>query len=226
MKRSEVNSILKKGVEFLEEMNFHLPPFAYWTPDEWQEKGQEYDEIRENMLGWDITDFGSGFFNKVGLMLFTLRNGNINNPIYQKNYSEKIMIIEEDQLTPYHYHLSKMEDIINRGGGVLKVRVYNSDEKNKLVADTEVRISQDGRNFKVPAGSIVTLEPGESITLFPGTYHKFWAKKNKGKVLAGEVSMVNDDMTDNYFLEERGRFPKIVEDELPLYLLVTDYYKF
>ncbi|MFP4662681.1 MAG: D-lyxose/D-mannose family sugar isomerase [Halanaerobiales bacterium] len=226
MKRSEINKILKEGVEFLEEMNFHLPPFAYWSPEDWQDKDEEYDEIRENMLGWDITDFGSGFFEKVGLLLFTLRNGNVNNPVCEKYYSEKIMIIGEDQLTPYHYHLNKMEDIINRGGGVLKVRVYNSNEKNKLVADSEVFIGRDGRNYKVPAGDIITLEPGESITLYPGTYHKFWAKKNKGKVLGGEVAMVNDDITDNYFLEERGRFPEIEEDESPLYYLVTDYYKF
>lgn len=32
-------------------------------------------------------------------------------------------------------------------------------------------------------------------------------------VLVGEVSKVNDDRTDNRFLEDQGRFPAIEEDE-------------
>jgi D-lyxose ketol-isomerase len=42
-------------------------------------------------------------------------------------------------------------------------------------------------------------------------------------VLCGEVSLVNDDHTDNRFYEPAGRFPEIEEDEPPLHLLVTDY---
>lgn len=34
---------------------------------EWAEKGDEIREIRDNMLGWDITDFGQGDFEKTGL---------------------------------------------------------------------------------------------------------------------------------------------------------------
>ena len=29
---------------------FALPPFCNFTPEEWKEKGHEYDEIRDNML--------------------------------------------------------------------------------------------------------------------------------------------------------------------------------
>ena len=32
-------------------MNFKLPPFVYWTPEDWKSKGHDYDEVRDNMLG-------------------------------------------------------------------------------------------------------------------------------------------------------------------------------
>ena len=53
---------MKDAVDFINEMKFILPPFAYWSPEEWAEKSAAYDEIRDNMLGWDITDFGYGDF--------------------------------------------------------------------------------------------------------------------------------------------------------------------
>ena len=45
-------------------------------------------------------------------------------------------------------------------------------------------------------------------------------------MLVGEVSLVNDDDTDNRFLEPVGRFPAIEEDEPPLYLLTQDYARY
>ena len=86
MKRSEINKLMRESVEFLDQMNFKLPPFAFWSPEEWAAKGHEFDEIRDNMLGWDITDFGSGDFNHTGLFLFTLRNGNSANGKYTKPF--------------------------------------------------------------------------------------------------------------------------------------------
>ena len=220
MKRSELNKIMRETVAFINKMNFKLPPFAYWSPEEWAEKGHEYDEIRDNMLGWDITDFGSGDFLKIGLLMFTIRNGNFKDPKYVKPYAEKLLIVEEGQVTPYHFHWSKMEDIINRGGADLIVKVYNSTEDGRF-ADTDVDIYMDGRHFTVAAGSTVRLKPGESITLQTGMYHSFWAEG--GKVLLGEVSKVNDDRVDNRFYESTGRFPEIEEDEKPLYLLGNEY---
>lgn len=222
MKRSEINSILDEAIKFLNEMNFKLPPFAYWSPLDWKDKGDEYDEIRENMLGWDITDFGSGDFKNIGFTSFTIRNGNPYLEKYKKTYAEKIMIVEEEQLTPYHFHRSKMEDIINKGGGNLLIKIYNSTEDETL-SESDVSISKDGRNYQAPAGTVVKLCPGESITLFPGVYHKFWGEKGKGKVAVGEVSMTNDDNKDNIFLDNRGRFPELIEDVSPLHLLVSDY---
>jgi len=225
MKRSEINSYLKEALEFLNEHKFALPPFAYWSPEDWKNKGEEYNEIRENLLGWDITDFGSGDFEKTGLFLFTIRNGNISKP-NGKTYAEKILIVKPGQVTPYHYHKHKMEDIINRGGGVLKIQVYPSlDNSPRPVLDKigSVPLSVDGRNFTAAPGTIVELKTGESITLNRGVFHQFWSDE---KTLLGEVSMVNNDKTDNFFLEERGRFPKIEEDEEAIYLLVGDYLSF
>jgi len=47
MKRSEINVIMRRADAFLREHRFHLPPFAYWTPEEWAEKGPEVAEIVE-----------------------------------------------------------------------------------------------------------------------------------------------------------------------------------
>ncbi len=224
MKRSELNKIMKENDEFIRSLGFNLPPFAYFTPEEWKEKGHEYDEIRNHMLGWDITDYGHGDFNKTGLFLFTLRNGSLSEPDCKKTYAEKLLISDEDQYSPMHFHWHKMEDIINRGGGHLIVEVYNCAPDESL-ADTPVTVTCDGRVFTVPAGTKLCLKPGESITLPPYQYHAFWAEKGFGKVLIGEVSMVNDDNTDNRFYEKMGRFPTIEEDEKPLYLLCNEYPK-
>lgn len=220
MKRSEINKIILENIDFIEKMNFKLPKFAYFTPDEWKEKGSEYDEIRENMLGWDVTDYGHGDFEKIGLFLFTIRNGNINKP--WKSYAEKLLISDENQYSPMHFHHNKMEDIINRGGGNLIVEVYNATDDDGL-ADTDVTVYIDGHTEVVPAGTKIRLTPGESITLPQRQYHAFWAEKGYGKVLIGEVSMVNDDNVDNRFYEPQGRFPTIEEDEAPVYLLCNEY---
>ena len=75
MKRSEINSIMKSSIDFLNKMSFLLPPFSTWTPEDWRKKGAECREIMEAQLGWDITDFGNGDYNKCGLFMFTIRNG-------------------------------------------------------------------------------------------------------------------------------------------------------
>jgi len=223
MKRSEINQIIKEAKSFMSGKQFFLPPWAYWSVADWKKNKTTTAEITTNMLGWDITDFGSGDFLKRGLFLFTIRNGKFN--VDKKPYAEKIMIVQENQETPMHFHWSKMEDIINRGGGNLVIELYNSTPDEKLT-DTPVTFKTDGINRTVEAGGKVILTPGESICLEQGVYHRFYGEKGKGKVLVGEVSMVNDDANDNCFYETIGRFPTIDEDEAPLHLLVSDYVKF
>jgi D-lyxose ketol-isomerase len=225
MKRSEINTIMRSAKTFLAEHQFQLPPFAAWTPAEWRGKGPPVREIAENQLGWDITDFGSGDFFKRGLFLFTIRNGTSANlkTMSGKTYAEKVMIVEVGQVTPMHFHWQKTEDIINRGGGTLVVQLFNATSEDGL-AQSEIAVSTDGVLRKVPAGGEVRLSAGESITLTPRLYHTFWGEGSR--VLVGEVSVVNDDHTDNRFHEPIGRFPQIVEDEPPLHLLTVDYPKY
>ncbi len=224
MKRSAINAIIKDAISFIDSFSFALPPFASWTPEDWKAKGHDCDEIRDNMLGWDITDYGLGDFGKVGLVLVTIRNGNQKDPKYKKPYAEKLLISDENQVCPMHFHWYKMEDIINRGGGVLMMELYNSTEDGDLDKQTPVCVVSDGVELTVPAGTVLELKPGQSVTLTPGMYHAFWAKEGCGKVLIGEVSQTNDDNTDNRFYESMGRFPKIEEDEPPFRLLCNEYH--
>jgi D-lyxose ketol-isomerase len=223
MKRSEINHLIRESTGFFSRMNFKLPPWAFWNPPDWKGKYEICSEIVDNKLGWDLTDFGSGDFHRRGLILFTLRNGNFKND--NKPYAEKAMIVEEDQETPMHFHWSKMEDIINRGGGNLVLELCASDEEEKL-SDAKFDIRIDGVKHQMGCNSRVVLKPGESICLEQGIYHRFYGETGKGKVFVGEVSAVNDDTSDNRFLEPVGRFPEIEEDEKPLHLLVSDYLNF
>ena len=226
MKRSEINKIMQEGLNFIEKgMNFLLPPFAKWSPDDWRLKGEESVEIIEQQLGWDITDFGSGNFNEVGLLLFTIRNGSFEElkKLNGKIYAEKVMIVQEEQITPIHFHYQKMEDIINRGGGELVIQLWNSFPNEELDTVNDVLVSVDGVKVKLKAGDTLTLTPGESVCLPQRNYHKFWGKKGTGTILVGEVSRVNDDYVDNHFYEKVGRFAEIEEDVEPLYLLYGDY---
>jgi D-lyxose ketol-isomerase len=223
MKRSEINLMIADSISFLDSMNFKLPPWAYWTAEDWKGKQATCGEIVENMLGWDLTDFGSGDFHKRGLILFTIRNGNIKKD--QKPYAEKAMIVEELQETPMHFHWHKMEDIINRGGGNLVIELYDSLGDNQF-SDKPLEVKIDGVLRTVEPGGKVILTPGESICLEQGMFHRFYGEPGKGKVFVGEVSAVNDDSNDNCFYEPVGRFPQIEEDEAPLHLLASDYPKY
>ncbi len=226
MKRSKINRIIESGKDFAEVRRFFLPPFAFWTVQDWLSRGPEAAQIVEYNLGWDVTDFGRGNFNKYGLLLFTIRNGSPEalQKGVGKSYAEKMLVVEPGQVTPFHFHWQKTEDIINRGGGILKIKLYNSTEDEKLEKKGDVRVSIDSIWHTFKAGSTVSLKPGESITLTPGCYHQFWAEGER--VLVGEVSSVNDDQNDNRFFEPMSRFPDIDEDEPPVHLLVSDYHHY
>ncbi|MBN1835915.1 MAG: D-lyxose/D-mannose family sugar isomerase [Spirochaetales bacterium] len=224
MKRSEINAIMRDARGFLEAHQFLLPPFAGWSPEEWARKGPECREIVEQQLGWDITDFGLGDYSAWGLLMFTIRNGTLEELKKEagKVYAEKILIVKEGQITPTHFHYQKMEDIINRGGGELVIQFWNSTSEEGL-ADTEVSVSVDGARRTIEAGGTLSLGPGESVCIPQRLYHKFWGEEGKGTVLVGEVSRVNDDYVDNRFYDRVGRFAQIEEDEAPLHLLYDDY---
>ena len=224
MKRSEINAALREMEQMIRDYRFSLPDFCHFTPEEWRSKGHDYDEVRENLLGWDITDYGLGRFDEVGFSLITLRNGNLAmRDKYPKPYAEKLLYIKEGQYSPMHFHWYKMEDIINRGGGNVLIRVYNSLPDESLDRESPVTVHVDGHSITVPAGTQVRLRPGQSISIYQGLYHDFEVEPGGGPVLLGEVSQCNDDKKDNRFLEPVGRFPAIEEDEPPYRLLCTEY---
>ncbi len=223
MLRSEINTYIREAIELFDNGQFKLPPFAFWSPKRWRTLGDEVREIRENGLGWDVTDYGLGNFLETGLLLFTIRNGNFaDKKTYPKGYAEKIMVVREGQVTPHHFHWNKREDIINRGGGELVMELYYRDDNNGL-SDKPFEVSIDGIRKEVNPGDKVILTPGESICLEPYVYHTFYGKAGCGTVMVGEVSDVNDDKSDNCFLGKIGRFPEIIEDVLPLHYLCTEY---
>ena len=135
----------------------------------------------------------------------------------------KIMISCHDQISPMRRHIVKAEDIINRGGATLALKMFTSDRDGNIDKDADVVVATDGIQRRLKAGGILELCPGESVTLMPGNWHAFSGQG--GDVLIGEVSGVNDDLTDNIFEDPIGRFAEIDEDKDPIRLLVSDYEK-
>jgi D-lyxose ketol-isomerase len=222
MKRSRINTIMAEADEMIRHYGFVLPPFANWTPDQFRARS-DAQAVIDGRMGWDITDYGQGKFDTLGLFLFTLRNGRLAD--LQRGggmcYAEKLLISRQDQLSPMHTHVIKAEDIINRGGATLVVELYGSDDHGAFAADRGGHVHCDGIARAYAAGEKLRLAPGESVTLMPGDWHAFWG--DGGDVLIGEVSTVNDDVTDNIFVDPIGRFADVEEDEAPTHLLVSDY---
>ncbi len=211
--------------EMIRAFGFTLPPFAYWTPDEFRAHAEEAQALIEARCGWDITDYGADDFDRMGLFLFTLRNGRIAD--LQRGsgmcYAEKLLISKQDQLSPMHTHVVKAEDIINRGGATLVVELYGSDDEGRFDEAAGGTVMCDAVARAFAAGEKLKLAPGQSVTLMPGDWHAFWGEG--GDVLIGEVSTVNDDETDNVFRDPIGRFAEVEEDVAPTHLLVSDYEK-
>lgn len=158
---------------------------------------------------WDVTDFGLGSFESKGLVLINLAN--------EAEYCEKLMYAKRNQLTPEHYHQKKKEDIICRVGElavVLWTDVNHSEIKTILV-------QINGEQKEVESGKELVLNAGERITIFPYQWHTFYPKSEE--CIIGEVSTANDDVNDNFFLDDQiGRYPEIIEDEPALIKLLSE----
>lgn len=224
MQRSRINRIMAEAADFMEKAGVNLPPFAHWSPDEFRARATP--AITQARLGWDITDYGQGDFDALGLFLFTLRNGSLADLQAGRGmvYAEKLLISQDNQISPMHTHALKTEDIINRSGAVLAIRLCGSDGQGRIDRHAGVRVDCDGITRQIEAGGVLRLSPGESVTLRPGDWHEFWAEG--GPCLIGEVSTVNDDLTDNIFEAPIGRFANVDEDAPPTHLLVSDYDSF
>jgi D-lyxose ketol-isomerase len=227
MKRSQINRLQQEAIRFLDKHHLRLPKWAYYRPRDWRrltrtaQGRRDLAQIKKYKMGWDLTDFGQGNFRRFGLILFTIRNGDPEGR--GKPYCEKVMITRQGQMNPIHYHFQKMEDIINRGGGNLIVQVWNSTQANRL-SQRPALVKVDGITKRVSPGGKIRLRPGESVCLPQRLFHRFYAEKDTGDVLIGEVSMTNDDDRDNLFFDPIGpRFPIIDEDQEILYPLCFEY---
>ena len=134
MKRSRINEIMAAADDMIRHYGFVLPPFANWSPEAFKANAPRARRVIEGRCGWDITDYGQGRYDQMGLFLFTLRNGSLAD--LQRGggmcYAEKLLISRQDQLSPMHTHVIKAEDIINRGGATLIVELTGSDPAGQL----------------------------------------------------------------------------------------------
>jgi D-lyxose ketol-isomerase len=221
MLRSEIDAAIDAAREFAAGAVFPLPGFASWSRADWLAKADRLRPTLERGLGWDVTDFGRGDFSRYGLCLCTIRNGRVADVDRNtaQTYAEKFMVIEVGQETPFHLHPRKTEDIINRGGGVLRVEVHPAD--GSQLGDGVTATLVDGVETEIAAGEGILIRPGQSIQIPSGAFHRFWAED--ARVLGGEVSATNDDENDNVFLEPFPRYASIDEDAPARYLLVGEY---
>ena len=164
MKRSEINAILRRSEAFIRAFGYLLPPFAQWSPREMQARRVDIEGIVSARLGWDITDYGQGDFARLGLVLFTARNGRAADLARGGGlcYAEKIMISRENQLSPLHRHIVKTEDIINRGGATLAIEMFSSDAAGALDSTAPVIVASDGVTKCLPAGGSCGLRRGKA----------------------------------------------------------------
>ena len=217
--RSEANSILRNACEFFSGFGKFLPPQATWSVDQWLAHKEEMAPAIKGAVGWDIFK-PSPDFSKEGLTLYTISNGY---PGSYQVYAEKLLMSTPGQVCPMHYHGIKQEDIICFGGANMHMVLYWAASEKEF-SDKPIEAIVNGGLKTIRPGEEIVFTPGERITLPPRLFHRFWADPNSPSPgFIREVSMVNDDRTDNYFVDELGRFAEVIEDEPILWPLCSDY---
>ena len=222
MRRSFIDSRIDAMLGLCQRTNYALPPFAHWSQAQHRADPEALARIAAGGLGWNVVEFKPGAFASDGLTLITTRMGDWRALPNGRGrlYGEKAMMAEDGQRTPHHYHLVKTEDILNRGGARFVVELFKVDSSGAR-SDERFDVLKDATTINLGAGDQVILEPGESIVLEPYIAHAFWAQG--GAVLAGEVSLVNDDATDNYFVPPLPPAAPIEEDAPARYVTVSDH---
>jgi len=223
MKRSEINTHIEYTIDVLEKNNYRLPFFAYMKLKDWKNITEDVEMIKKSMLGWDVLDYGGGNFDQVGGVLFTVRNGDQKDRSIGTPYCEKVIFLKEGQCLPFHFHATKVEDIIVRAGGTIWIKLYTSNNDNTINYEEPVTVYCDGVKRKYKAGETIEITHGNSITLLPRTYHSFGAVKGEGDLIVGEVSTINDDATDNFFAEDYAVYLPVDEDVPTEFLMCNDY---
>jgi D-lyxose ketol-isomerase len=188
MKRSDINSAYSEALQVFAKAGWILPP----------------------QPRWDVTDCGSGDFNRCGIVLINLAD--------EPEYAEKLIYMRPGQTIPLHTHGKKKEDIICRCGALV-MELWNGRPGEASAAEFLVNVN--GTPRRITSGVPFTIRAGERATLVPGVFHRFWPVE-AGTVI-GEVSTANDDVNDNIFHDPGvARFPGVEEDEPALVRLVSD----
>lgn len=223
MKRSQINAAIELAHKTLHEHGIRLPEYAYWSPGDWRKAGPEYHRVFENMLGWACTDFGQGDFDRCGITMFDVRNGNVERPDEGTPYGEKIFVLQPGQRLPFHFHWKKTEDIISYHGGTLMIQLYTAREDETMDETSPGHVYCDGVRREFTAGQVFEIAHGSSLTITPKLYHRFWAKDGAGVLVGGEISTISVPKSDNRFGGNARRFVPIEEDEPARWLLNIDY---
>lgn len=180
MKRSTINAAYREALSVFTRAGWTLPPHPRW----------------------DVTDCGSGDFERYGLVLVNLAE--------EPEYCEKLIYLHMGQSVPTHTHRKKKEDIICRCGGLM-IELWAGPPVSGR-PETSLRIKRSGQWTDVAEAQPFLLGAGERVTLVPGIYHRFWP--TQADTIIGEVSTANDDLNDNFFVDPSfARFPQIEEDE-------------
>jgi len=222
VKRSFVDSRIDRMLELCACQGVALPPFALWREADFRANPDAASLIAERGMGWNVVEFKPGLFAREGLTLFTLRMGEWRDLGAGRGrlYAEKAILAEDGQRAPHHYHLVKTEDVVNRGGARFVVELFKVDARGAPLKE-RFRALKDVSVLDLNPGDQVRLEPGESLTLDPFIADAFWAEG--GPAVAGEVSLANDDTTDNYFVPPLGPLGPIEEDAQARYVTVRDH---
>ena len=185
MKRSEINAAISEAKDMIDRYSWVLPKWGYWSKEEYNNNPNLKNYLKNHQMGWDVTDFGKGEFEKKGITLFCIRNG-IQGNNDDKPYAEKLLL---------------------------------EVDSNQIELNSKIDVLVDGEIVSVAPREPLILKRGQSVTVERNIYHKFYSAEGSGMVMAGEVSQVNDDNKDNYFLESVGRFTEIEEDEVAIHPL-------
>ncbi len=222
MKRSFIDARIESMLVLCERHGVKLPPFALWSQERYRADPDAARRIAESGVGWNIVEFKPGAFTSEGLSLFTLRMGDWRQLATGRGrlYGEKVLMAEEGQRTPHHYHVVKTEDVLNRGGARFVVELFKVDRAGTPLKE-RFHALKDATMLDLGAGDRVPLEPGESLTLDPFVAHAFWAEG--GTTLAGEISLANDDSSDNHFLPPLAPQAPIEEDREKRFVTTRDH---
>ena len=150
------------------------------------------DQEKKNI---EVTDFGIGMVDKIGLQLLTYIN--------TERVCAKEMVLTPYQTCPEHKHVptngmeGKEETFRCRYG---KVYLYVEGESKKenieaLIPETDVSVFYE-----------IILSPGEQYTIIPETWHWFQAGA-EGAVIS-EFSTKSTDETDQFTDKRLIRSPK------------------